>query len=615
MAERRTTTVRRGLSVVFRAVRHEPAIVGLAVGGSVLYALGTVGSGVILGRLTAEVLQPVFATGSMTGAQARTITLGLVGVAFLTSVGVLARRVAAGIAMFRLQARYRRAVTRQYLRLPLAWHRSHPAGQLLSNANADVEATWQFMAPLPMALGVVAMLVLGAVAMIAADPVLGVVGLLVLPALAALNAVYQRHMSPRAMVAQRLRADVSTVAHESFEGALVVKAMGREAAETARFADVAHRLQRANVSVGRLRGIFDSLMESLPTFGILAVLGLGAARVASGATTTADVVQIAYLLTLIGFPVRAFGWVLGELPRAVVGWERVSAVLDHPVEVSAGEAGTAADAPGARTSGEPGSARPVLALDGVGYGYPDGVPEAPALSDITLDVAAGSTVAVVGPTGSGKSTLAGLMLRLIDPRTGRVLLDGVDVRGLPPGGLARSATLVTQTAFVFDDTVRGNVTLDDPALDDEQVWAALRDAEADGFVSALPDRLDARVGERGTSLSGGQRQRLALARALVRRPRVLVLDDATSAVDPHVEAAILDHLRRGDGTGADASTPGGPALVVIASRMATIALADEVVWIESGRVLARGTHDQVYAEVPAYRDLVTAYAREKEEVA
>ena len=212
---------------------------------------------------------------------------------------------------------------------------------------------------------------------------------------------------------------------------------------------------------------------------------------------------------------------------------------------------------------------------------------------------AGRTVAVVGPTGSGKSTLAGLLVRLVDPSDGGVLLDGVDLRRLREGELSAQVALVAQSAFLFDDTVRGNVTLGGP-YSDEDVRAALRTAAADGFVSALPEGLDTRVGERGASLSGGQRQRLALARAVVRRPRLLVLDDATSAVDPAVEARILDALR-------DSGTP--TTVVVVAYRQATIALADEVVWLDGGRAVARGSHEELLAQVPGYAALVRAYSQ------
>jgi ABC-type multidrug transport system fused ATPase/permease subunit len=584
------STLTRGLGVVWMGVRQEPWVFSAAVLGSAAYGAGTAGGGWVLGRVTDGVLAPAFAAGRVTGHQLWVAGGSLALVGLLTAVGVVVRRVAAGVTMFRLQAHYRRAVTRQYLRLPLAWHHRHPTGRLLSNANADVEAMWQVIAPLPMSLGVLVMLVVAAVAMVAADPVLAGVGLLVLPAVLWANAVYQRRMSPLVTRAQALRAEVSAVAHESFEGALVVKTLGREAEETRRFGASARRLADANVAVGRTRGMFDPLIEALPTLGTLGVLAVGTLRVAHGQAGTGDVVQVAYLLTLVAFPVRALGWVLGELPRTVVGWDRVREVLDACGGMEYG----GNRLPVALVAG-------VLAVRSVGYAHSgvDGEP-VPVLHDVSFDVPAGATVAVVGPTGSGKSTLANLLVRLVDPGDGEVLLDGVDLRALAAGEVAGAVALVPQGTFVFDDTVRGNVTLG-ADLPDEQVWAALRAARADGFVNGLRAGLDTRVGERGTTLSGGQRQRLALARALVRRPRLLVLDDATSAVDPTVEAAILAGLRD---AGSEVS------VVVIAYRMATISLADEIVYVEQGRVVDRGTHAALLARCSGYRRLVTAYERD-----
>jgi ABC-type multidrug transport system fused ATPase/permease subunit len=215
-------------------------------------------------------------------------------------------------------------------------------------------------------------------------------------------------------------------------------------------------------------------------------------------------------------------------------------------------------------------------------------------------------VAVVGATASGKSTLTTLLTRLVDPDAGAVRIDGTDLRDLRRGALAGSVSIVPQTAFLFDDTVRGNVTLG-ADIPDEDVWAALRTAQADGFVAALSNGLDTRLGERGTSLSGGQRQRISLARALVRQPRLLILDDATSAVDPEVEARILGALRSGGGAGA--------TLVVVAYRKATIGLADEVLHLEDGRVADRGTHADLLRRNPAYAHLVNAYEQTEAEAA
>jgi ABC-type multidrug transport system fused ATPase/permease subunit len=236
-----------------------------------------------------------------------------------------------------------------------------------------------------------------------------------------------------------------------------------------------------------------------------------------------------------------------------------------------------------------------LDVEAVSFSYGD----AAVLDDISFDVRPGRTVALVGSTGSGKSTLASVLVRLLDPDSGRVAYDDVDVRSLAPGAVAEVASLVPQSTFLFDDTVRGNITLG-ADIPDEDVWAALRVAQADGFVAALPKALDTLVGERGTTLSGGQRQRLALARAVVRRPRLLVLDDATSSVDPQVEQRILAGLRE---SGA-AST-----VVVIAYRRATIALADEVVFVEDGRIAARGTSAELLETSAGYQDLVHAYER------
>ena len=472
----------------------------------------------------------------------------------------------------------------------MAWHQRHPTGQLLSNANSDVEAAWAPIAPLPMAVGTVAMMVIAVVQMLVTDLVMALVGLLVFPAVIVANLAFQRLQSPLMTRAQALRAEVSEVAHESFDGAMVVKTLGRETEETERFAHKAHLLRDTNIKAGRVRAAFDPLLEALPNLGVLAVLAVGVNRVLDGNADAGDVVTVGYLLTIVAFPIRSLGWLLGEFPRSVVGFRRVSSVLSATGEMQYGDRAVAAatdrDALGAR-----------LEVRDLAYRYADG-PQ--LLDDLSFTVEPGRTVAVVGATASGKSTLTSLLVRLVDPADGAVLLDRTDLRDLAAGQLAEGVSLVPQQAFLFDDTVRGNVTLG-AEVPDEQVWSALRTAQADGFVAALPDGLDTRLGERGTSLSGGQRQRLSLARALVRHPRLLIMDDATSAVDPEVEARILAALR-GDERGA--------TVLVVAYRKATIALADEVVYLRDGRVADQGTHSELLARSPGYARLVNAYEHE-----
>ncbi len=584
-------TLRRGLALLGRAVRHEPRIFAIAVGGSAVYGIMTVGSAWVLGRVTDRVVEPAFRTGETTTGALAAAGLAILGVALLKAAGIVGRRLGAGVMQYRLQARYRRAVTKQYLHLPLSWHQRHPTGQLLSNANADVEAVWFPIAPLPMAVGVLVMLFVAGVALVLTDPVLSLVGFAIFPLIFVLNVVYQRRLSPLATRAQQLRAEVSGVAHESFDGALVVKTLGREPEETARFRAAAEELRDAQIRVGYVRGMFDPVLEALPNLGVLAVLLVGASRIQSGSMDAGDLVQVAYLFVLLAFPVRAIGWVLGELPRSVVGWDRVSRVLEATGGLAYGTVGLAdVDAPAS------------LDVQGVDFSYDD----APVLHGVTFSVDAGRTIAVVGPTGSGKSTLTTLLVRLVDPASGEVVLDGVDLRAVARGGVAGAAAVVPQQTFLFDDTVRGNVTLG-LDLPDSAVLHALTVAQADRFVAALPEGLDTRIGERGMTLSGGQRQRLALARAIVRSPRLLVMDDATSSVDARVEAAILAGLRASGGA------DDAPTVVVVAYRKATIALADEVVYVEHGRVVDRGTHLELQDRCSGYRSLITAYEREDAE--
>jgi ATP-binding cassette subfamily B protein len=580
----------RGLRVLGRAIKTEPRLFVIGSVGSALFGTLVIANSYVVGWVIGHVVVPAFASHRVRAAELALIAATFLGISVLRVVSIFGRRLGAGYMQFRLQARYRRAVTRRYLALPPAWHQRHATGTLLSNANSDVEAAFVPIAPFPFAVGTIFMIIVAVVALFFTDWVLALVGVTLFPTLFLINVLYSRRMSPRQIRAQQLRAKVSAVAHESFDGALVVKTMGREEDESRRFQVFVTELRDALISVGRLRGLFDPVMDALPSAGTLAVLLLGAWRLQSGAISVTELVSVAFLFTVLAFPVRAIGWVVAELPRSVAGWERVQAVLGATGDLAYGTESPDTTGPAA------------LTFDEVTFAYADG-PD--VLHDVTFTVPAGKTVALVGPTGSGKSTIASLAVRLVDPKAGTVRVDEVALPDLSVAALAGTSALVPQVPFVFDDTVRGNVTLDREGLDDEAAWSALRLAEADRFVDHLPEKLDTAVGERGTSLSGGQRQRLTLARALAGSPRLLVLDDATSAVDPRVEAAILASLR---------GTDSGASILVVAYRRATIALADEVIYIEHGRVIATGTHTELMETQPGYLALVTAYEQIDESV-
>ena len=383
--------------------------------------------------------------------------------------------------------------------------------------------------------------------------------------------------------AQHERGAVSEIAHESIDGALTVKALGREKEETERFGRAAAILQERLIDIGVRFAGFRAIVESLPAAMTIIILVVGAVLATNGVITAGQIVSVAYLLTLMAFPLQLIGFVIFEMAHSQAAWTRVQEILDSEELVDHGtlEARTVAD--GAE-----------LESRDVGFSYTEGEP---VLSDIQLEIPAGRTVAVVGPTASGKSTLAMLLARLWDPDGGSIRIDGRDVRAFARTELALEVAYVAQESFLFDDTVWGNVTLGSD-VPESDVLRAMRLAGVERFITELPDGYDTRIGERGTALSGGQRQRIALARALVRRPRVLVLDDATSAVDPSVEIEILRGLQ-----GAELPS----TVVIVAYRRSSIMLTDEVVFMEEGRVVAHGSHEELLASQPGYERLLRAY--------
>ena len=575
----------RGVRLVARYVRAQPVTYSVSMVGATIYAGAAVGTTVVLGRATHEVVVPAFTTGT-TAEQVRGAALALFLMGLLRAVSIVLRRYMAALTTFRTQASLRRSVTDRYLAVPLSYHRSRPTGELLAHADADIVAATEVLNPLPFSVGVIVLVVFAVASLLLVDPVLTAVAVLLFPSLALLNRVYTRRVEEPVAVVQDKVGQVSRIAHESFDGALVVKTLGRADDEVARLAVAADELREARVRVGRIRGVFEPAIDAIPNIGIIVLLLVGSYQVTSGNLTAGGLVQAVALFGLLAFPMRVVGFFLQELPRAVVSAERIDRVLAEP-DAPAPDPGTEVALPDGPLG---------LAFDDVHFGYEPGVP---VLDGVTFTVEPGEVVALVGSTGSGKSTVCDLLARAADPDRGTVSIGGVPLARVGPDDRRAAVALVFQETFLFAESVRENVTLG-ADVDDHQVGEALAVARAAGFVAELPDGEATVVGERGVTLSGGPRQRVALARALVRRPRVLVLDDANSAVDPVVEAEILAGLRET----LDTTT------VVVAHRVSTIELADRVVFLDDGRVAAVGPHRELLA-LPAYERIVRAYEAEQ----
>jgi ATP-binding cassette subfamily B protein len=552
------------------------------VAGALLFAVSSLLLTKALGRATDEVLRPAFEGGvSSQAIWAAVVSLMVFGC--LRALGIMIRRYYSGVSGERVMATLRTQISDRYRDLALQYHRETPTGELLAHMEADVKAAVDVFWPVPFAIGVLALVVLALVSLFRTDVWLALIGLVMFPALALMNRSFARRMEGPARSAQEAIGEVSSVAHESIDGALVVKTLGRESAETTRLRERATALRDHRVAGGYVRATFEAALDSLPALATALLLAVGASRVASGAVTLGELTGFVALFGLLAWPMRFIGWILAELPRAVVGWDRLQTVFDEQVTVT----------PPTHPQGLPDGPLGV-AVRGVRRRYDDQL----VLGGVSFEVSPSESVAIVGQTGVGKSTLSQLLVRLADPDEGSVAIGGVDLREADPASLRRSTAIVFQESFLFSTNVRENIALDSGA-DDDAVEAAARIASADRFIRALPDAYDTVVGERGHTLSGGERQRVALARAIVRSPRVLILDDATSAVDPSIEADILGALRRELRT----------TLIVVAYRLSTIRLADRVIYLEGGHVAGTGAHEDLLETMPGYAAIIHAYER------
>jgi ABC-type multidrug transport system fused ATPase/permease subunit len=505
----------------------------------------------------------------------------MVAIGCAKAVVMVARRLLAGNLSLDVEYDLRTGLYRHLLSLEQTYHDDHQTGQLLSRATSDVTAIRTFLGyGLIFITQYLALIVAVIALLIYTDPLLALASFVLAPVMIWSSARYSRRSFPVLRDVQQRVADVTTQAEEAIVGVRVVKAFAQEDREVDRFRDRSEAVFHRQVDATRLQATFQPLLDLVPQLGVAIVLLVGGIAVANGTLTIGGFFQFYLYLALLVMPLRMIGMWVGQVQRAVASGTRVFELLDEEPKITAPEHPTALPAGG----GE-------LRFEDVRFGYDT---ERLILDGVDLDIPAGRTLALIGRTGSGKSTLAALVPRLYDVQGGRVLVDGVDVRELDPGALRRTIATVSQDTFLFSASVRDNIAFARPDASDAEVEQAARRAQAHDFIAALPEGYATTIGERGLTLSGGQRQRVSIARALLADPRILILDDATAAVDATTEARIRLALRE---------AMAGRTTLIIAHRLSTLSLADEIAVLEDGRVAARGTHDELIGTSAVYDEI------------
>ncbi|HMI99368.1 MAG TPA: ABC transporter ATP-binding protein [Gaiellaceae bacterium] len=546
---------------------------------SIVLAVGSQAAAMAIAYLTATGLQEAITAKSRHALY--TIAALVLAVGAGRAIFMAGRRLISGRQALGVEFDMRNALYAKLLRLSFGFYDRHQTGQLLSRATIDLQTVRFFLGYGLIFFFQNVLMVVGATAlMFAVNVRLALVATAVTPLIVVFAYRYSTVSHPVLRDVQQKMADVATVAEENIVGVHVVKSFAQEQNELQKFAARSERVFERSIDANKQRATYIPLLSFLPLIMQAGVLFEGGRMVAQGTLDIKTFFFFNVLVVMLVMPLRMLGMWIGQSQRATASGERIFEIMDEPEEIS--------DSPGAVEMPE-GEGR--VRYEQVSFEY---APGRLVLQDIDLELAPGRTVALIGHTGSGKTTLASLVPRFYDTTNGRITIDGADVRDVKLQSLRREIGIVSQDPFLFSASVRENIGFGRPDATDEEVVRAATLAQAHEFIDELPDGYDTIIGERGITLSGGQRQRLAIARALVMEPRILILDDATASVDATTEAKIRLGLRE---------AMKGRTTIIIAHRLSTISLADELVVLDRGRVVGRGTDEELLQTNPVYRDI------------
>lgn len=488
-----------------------------------------------------------------------------------------------------IETRLREQIFSHLLKLHVGYHDKMQTGQLMSRASSDLQQLQAFVVMIPITLSNLAMLIAVVALLIASQPMLAMFALAPLPIVNVMASRFSRQIHPAVLAVQQEQAQLATVVEESVSGVRVIKGFGAEQVQARKLKTEADDIWNVSLVAAKIRSKFLPALDLLPSIGLIAVLGIGGHRVINGQMTVGDLVKFNAYITMLIWPLRNLAMTVALAQRASVALVRVDEVLSTPSLVIDPLSPTSLPAAS--------SERPVgeVIFDETVFSYEGANP---IINHLSFSIRPGQAVALVGATGSGKSTVVRLLNRFHDVQQGSIRLDGIDVRQLTLGDLRSAIGIVFEETFLFHDSVADNIAFSRPDAGPDVIERAARLAGAHDFIMELPEGYQTILGERGYSLSGGQRQRIAIARAIVSDPRVLVLDDATSAVDPSKEHEIREAM---------ATVMKGRTTIVIAHRPGTIALADTVILLDEGRAVAIGTHEGLLAENERYRQVLAAW--------